>query len=464
MSKLDARPVRLWFAGLALFTGLAGDFWRNLLSWYGFGAIVLLLLAAAIVLLARNRDAVRVGRMPYPLLAFLALATTSIAWSFYPGSTALGIIAQWITTIAALPIALLLTWTELLAVLGRVLRVILALSFLFEFVVAAFIRHPVFPVWVVPDNPGHVSKLLYWSRDLLFSTGKIQGIVGNSSLLAMIALIALIVFAIQLACRSVGLWGWFWVIVALGTIGITRSATIFIAIVAVAILAAAALIVRRAATGRARALSYSAILAVVGLAGALGVVFRSQLLDLLGKSGTLTGRQGIWDAVIALAQQRPAFGWGWVSYWTPWVEPFKHLIVRGGVQVMHAHNAWLDVWLQLGILGLVVFGLLVVSTLVRSWTMATTLPFPEPSFPELVEGRALEPQRPSPSAALARAAWVAMLPLLVLAALLVQSLAESRILVEGGWVLLVVLAVKTKLRPLAIELEAATESAAERSR
>ena len=37
-----------------------------------------------------------------------------------------------------------------------------------------------------------------------------------------------------------------------------------------------------------------------------------------------------------------------------------------------------------------------------------------------------------------------MLPLLISVALLAQSLAESRILVESGWVFLVILAVKTK--------------------
>lgn len=436
MRSLESRTARLWFAGLVLFTGLAGDFWRNLLSWYGFGVIVLVILIGSIVLLVRNRDRVKLSRLPYPLTAFLVLATASIAWSFYPGSSALGVTAQWITTMAALPIALLLSWEELLRVLGWVLRVILGLSFLFEFVVSAFIRHPIFPVWITPDNPHQVAKLLYWSRDLLFSAGKIQGIVGNSSLLAMIALIALIVFAVQLACRSVGLWGWFWLVVALGTIGITRSATIFIGLVGVAIVTAAALIVRQAGTDRARVVRSTAIVAAVFIAAGVGVIFRNQVLELLGKSGTLTGRQGIWDAVIHLAQQRPAFGWGWVSYWTPWVEPFKDLIVRGGVQVMHAHNAWLDVWLQLGILGLVVFGALVVATLVRSWLMATDRIILAPG------------SRGSYS-------WVALLPLLVLTAQLVQSLAESRILIEGGWILLIVFAVKTKLGPLAAEIETA---------
>ncbi|MEO7122645.1 MAG: O-antigen ligase family protein [Lacisediminihabitans sp.] len=436
MSVLDSRRVRLWFAGLVLFTGLAGDFWRNLLTWYGYGVIVLIMVVGAILLLVRHRDQVRPTRMPYPLIAFLLLATASIAWSFYAGSSALGVTAQWITTIAALPVALLLSWQELLTVLGWVLRVILGLSFLFEFIVSAFIRHPVFPVWVTPDNPGHVAKLLYWSRDLLFSAGKIQGIVGNSSLLAMIALIALIVFALQLACRSTGLWGWFWLVVALGTIGITRSATIFIGLVAVLVVAGAALLVRRATSQRDRGIAYGVIVASLVVIGCIGFVFRAPLLHLMGKSTELTGRVDIWNAVIHLAQQRPDFGWGWVSYWTPWVEPFKSLIVKGGVQVMHAHNAWLDVWLQLGILGLVVFGALVLATLVRSWLMATNRVILSPG------------SRGSYS-------WVALLPLLVLTAQLVQSLAESRILIEGGWILLIVFAVKTKLRPLAAEIEAA---------
>ena len=64
------------------------------------------------------------------------------------------------------------------------------------------------------------------------------------------------------------------------------------------------------------------------------------------------------------------FGWGWVSFWPPWVEPFSDLIERGGIIQLHAHEAWLDVWLQLGIVGLVVFGFLVLTTAVRAWLLA----------------------------------------------------------------------------------------------
>ena len=59
------------------------------------------------------------------------------------------------------------------------------------------------------------------------------------------------------------------------------------------------------------------------------------------------------------AQERPVQGWGWVSYWVPWVAPFDTLAFNNGVRQLHAHNAWLDVWMQLGILGLLAFAVVI---------------------------------------------------------------------------------------------------------
>ena len=102
------------------------------------------------------------------------------------------------------------------------------------------------------------------------------------------------------------------------------------------------------------------------------------------------------------------------------------------MQPPHAHDAWLDVWLQLGIVGVVVFGALVLATLVRCWLI---------SVDRIVTGRG-DPGTHS---------WLALVPLLMLTAQLVQSIAESRILLEGGLMLLVIWAVKTKTSPLGLE-------------
>ncbi|HEV7567541.1 MAG TPA: O-antigen ligase family protein, partial [Microbacteriaceae bacterium] len=412
------------FSTLVIFTLLAGDAWRDSISWWGFGVLAVLLVAGSVILFLRLRPLVAWKKLPKTLALFMLVCVISIAWSFYPGATALGVLVQWCTTLVALFLALCLSWEELLRALGSALRWILGLSLLFEFVVAAFVRNPVLPFWT--DYSGHIPQAFYWSRALLFRDGQIQGILGNSNLLSMAALLALVVFGVQYADRTVRRgWGVAWIVIAIVTLALTRSSTVIVATVFTAVVLVFALWTRAARPER-RLPIYLSTVAITGAAVASAITFSGPLLQLLGKSDSLTGRTGIWQTVITLAQQRPAFGWGWVSYWAPWVEPFKQLAVIKGVTYLQAHNAWLDVWLQLGILGLIVFATLVLSTFWRTWFFAVDRP-----------RTSLAEQTPFSA--------ITLLPLLILAALLAQSAAESRMLVEGGWMLLVVISVKTKL-------------------
>jgi O-antigen ligase len=441
MIVFDRSSFRAWFAVFVLFTLFAGDFWRYSVGWIGFGIIASLITAVSIILLVRDYRSGRwrVGHLPYPLLGFMALATVSIFWSFYPGATALGLLTTWMTVIVAVSLAVSVSWPGLLRALGLALRYIIGLSLVFEIVVAVFLRRTVLPLVPAPgidySSYEKIPKLLLWSRNELFDVfdgGKIQGIVGNSSLLGFIALIALIVFSVQLANGSIGrAWGITWLALTLATAFCTRSATITVAIVAVAALVVALIVVRRASTPRRRAVIYWSLSGAV-IALATGAFFlRNSVLAALGKSEDLTGRLDIWSAVIELAQQRPAFGWGWVSYWIPWVAPFDTLAFKSGVRQLHAHNAWLDIWLQLGILGLIVFGALVLSTTARAWLVAIDRPRDFTGKPSAYTASSL-------------------LPILLMAALLIQSLAESRMLVEYGLLMLVVVAVKTRLDVLAV--------------
>lgn len=403
----------------------AGDFWRYLLSWWGWGALAVLIVTLSVVELVRHR--VNPRRLPFLLLAFLAFATASIAWSAYPGAAALGVLLTLATTAVAAFLATCLSWEDVLSTFGTALRWILGLSLLFEFAVAVFVRRPVLPLWVDYSHLDKIPQAFYWSRNLLFEGGRIQGILGNANLLGMVALLALIVFAVRLAARKVSpVWGWLWVAVAVATLALTRSSTVVVAGVVVVLVAAFLLVVRRT-SGRARlAVFVGGIAAAIAL-GVTAYLARGPLLGLLGRSSDLTNRLDIWQTVGELAVQRPVAGWGWVGYWNPWVEPFDDLIVIKGVTYLQAHNAWLDVFLQLGAIGVVLFALLVLGTLVRSWSMAAEL--------SRIRYAPSELRRPENA-----------LPLLLLVALLVQSLAESRLLIEIGFALLVVIAVKTGWR------------------
>jgi O-antigen ligase len=184
---------------------------------------------------------------------------------------------------------------------------------------------------------------------------------------------------------------------------------------AVALLVGAFILLVRRVQGRRRIGVYigGAAVAVGGIA-TVALAWGS-ILHLLGKSSDLTFRTEIWRTVIEKAEARPAGGWGWISYWAPWLDPYKGLVEHGGITYLQAHEAWLDVFLQLGIVGLVVFGLFVLVTLIRAWTTAIDA-------------------APGPG-------LVRLFPLVILVALLVHSLAESRLLIEIGFALLVVVAI-----------------------
>jgi exopolysaccharide production protein ExoQ len=418
------------YATFALFTVLAGQFWRNLLGWWGFAAVAAVVIGGAVALLVAERPEWRWRRVPKSTIAFLLIATLSLAWSYYPAATLLGLAITFSTTLVAVALVLCVPWTRIVRALGGAVKWILALSILFELWVAIFVQEPVAPNFT--DYGDDAPMAFFWSRGLLFQGGPIEGIVGSRNLLGMVALLGLIVFGSRLAAGSIRrAQGIGWLVVAGTVMLLTRSATVILVAVVVLIALGFVMWARKVGPDRRRGV-YWAAAGVLAASVALVLVFWNALLALFGKSEDLTGRLDIWNAVIGLALERPWFGWGWVGYWQPWVEPFEGLAVRNGVEYLQAHNAWLDVWMQLGIVGLLAFASIAIGALWRSWFLAVDRPRDDAG-------------RPLPHSA------AALVPLLLLVALLGQSLAESRILIEGGWLLLIAIAWSTKQRQWAAE-------------
>jgi exopolysaccharide production protein ExoQ len=411
------------FATFVLVTTFAGDMWRDSLSWWGFGGVALAVLVTCIVLLVRARPLPRLRAMPLPLLAFTAICVLSIAWSQYRFESVLGVLIQLSTSVAALTLLVLLSWAEIVQGLGRAFRIILGLSLAFELVVAVVVRQPVMPFFT--DYGPNAPAAFAWTRGELLSGGRIQGVVGNANLLAMVALLGLIVFSLQFVARTVARRdAAIWIAVALLTLTLTGSSTVLVALIMTGIVAALALIARRVGIRGRLVLAGGVVVAAVVGAGIM-VTRTAEVFELLGRSPDLTGRFQIWESVLGLAQQHPVIGWGWIGYWAPWVHPFQGLAVRSGVTYLQAHDAYLDVLLQVGAIGLLVFSCLIVTTYVRSWWAAIDRP----------QHRR---DRVEPYSTLALA------PLLLMTALVIQSLAESRLLYEGNWLLLVVIAVATR--------------------
>src|SRR5690606_10837525 len=104
-------------------------------------------------------------------------------------------------------------------------------------------------------------------------------------------------------------------------------------------------------------------------------------------------------------------------------------IIDHGITVFHAHNMWLDVYLQLGAVGLALMAFIVATLLWRSWFFAVDRPRWD-----------LKADRPFSPLTLA--------PPLITVALLVQGLPESESIMLWGWLLIVLLSFKIKSVPL----------------
>lgn len=368
-------------------------------------------------------------RLPWTALGYGALAAFSVLWSRWPGATVLTWALMAAVTVTALLVSTLLTWQEIARALSTTLKFILGLSLAIELWVALVLRHPLLPNFAeVP--PGKIDPHLYWVRGNLFNDGRIQGVVGNAHSMAMMCLFALIVFGVLYAARvrrRGALIGW--AVLALILLVKAASTTVYLGIAVVLVVLATALVMRAASTPRTRRSVYGvfALVAVVGVVA--GVLLRDRVLELFGKSSDLTGRFEIWDAVWERAITRPVFGNGFSSPWVPWDPAFQGWILNHGLTVFHAHDMWLDVFLQLGIVGVVIMGIAWLALLWRSWFFAVDRP-----RWDLDATRAYSP--------------IALLPLLLTVSLLFEGLAESAPIMLWGWLLLIMLSFKMKAVPL----------------
>ena len=82
-------------------------------------------------------------------------------------------------------------------------------------------------------------------------------------------------------------------------------------------------------------------------------------LSFLGRDTTLTGRTELWPAVLDMIRQRPWLGYGYGGFWLGWEGESAHVWLWNYYELylkpVHAHNGLLDLWLNLGLLGMAIF-------------------------------------------------------------------------------------------------------------
>jgi hypothetical protein len=369
---------------------------RELVGWAGWLAILGgLVVLASLSLLAQREEIEWHGLLPVSLLVFVGWASVSVFWSQYNWATAGSAIYLLSVTMLGIYIALIRDTIQIARAFGDVLRGALLLSLVLEIFSGVLI-----------DSPIHFLAIA-GNLDVL---GPIQGIFGTRNQLGIVTLVAIVTFGTELRTRSVPRN------LAIGSLvlgGLTllfaRSPIAFGTFVVVMLATLALYGLRRVSPERKRVWQFVLLGSTITV-GAIAWAVRTPIINALSASSELNLRLAIWRPIRLLIPTHELEGWGWAGRWWEGIPPFTY--IRDGLQPSGL-NAFLDVWFQVGLIGLFAFVFMVGLAFIRSWLLASR----QRSFVY---------------------AW----PALVLVVLLVTGLAESSLLVEFGWLTFVVCSVK----------------------
>ncbi len=108
-----------------------------------------------------------------------------------------------------------------------------------------------------------------------------------------------------------------------------------------------------------RTLAGAVFLSLAG-SGLFSLAFATANLDVLArwldKDVSLTGRIPLWESLAAVALERPFVGHGWAAAFGGYFSPVHEVWIQSGWEPGDAHNALLQIWLELGLVGVVLFG------------------------------------------------------------------------------------------------------------
>jgi O-antigen ligase len=276
------------------------------------------------------RDPLRMTRVAVGAviaLTLVAWAFASSRWSIHGDISSRRSIALLFTTLFGLYLAARLDWTELVKILAWLFLFLAAGSYLVSLAFPGLGAND-------PIHPGSWNGLWYEKNQM-------GGLMTHGALVCAVAAI------LDPAKRKLWIFG---SVLCIGAVVMTDSTTSLLG-VAVALGTLIAILILRFGGPLALTCVWAGVAgggAFVGLITLAPDLF----FKLIGKDPSLTGRTEIWGAVLHRVELHPWLGYGFGAVWTdPWGPAW---FIRHEVKwnAPTAHNGWLDVLLQLGIVGL----------------------------------------------------------------------------------------------------------------
>lgn len=96
------------------------------------------------------------------------------------------------------------------------------------------------------------------------------------------------------------------------------------------------------------------------------------LTDFLDRDVTLTGRIPLWESLIPVILERPITGHGYKAAFGGWFSPVHDVWLAATWGPKHAHNAVIQIWVDLGLVGVVIFVIQFFRAASRALTVTAT--------------------------------------------------------------------------------------------
>jgi O-antigen ligase len=306
----------------------------------------MLLVVGLIVLVTRSSKTIATLRGNWPIFIYLGYCLASVLWSDFPGVSA----KRWVKAIGDLVMVLIIATDA--DPIGAFKRTISRVGFVLLPASVLFIKY--FPA-------------LGRAYDQYVGTQMNTGVTNNKNLLGVVVLVVSL--------------GAFWCVLdLLRAKDHPNRKRLLLAWLTLLAFGMALLVLANSATARACfalgavllvTTSFSAmrrrpgavhgvILTIVLVAGlAMTVGGTSGIAHALGRKGDLTGRTEIWEVLIPMVPN-PVVGAGFESFWLgPRVEQVRAAFE--GNPLNEAHNGYIEVYLNLGWIGLALIGLMFIS-------------------------------------------------------------------------------------------------------
>ncbi|WP_448383386.1 O-antigen ligase family protein [Desulfosoma sp.] len=285
-----------------------------------------LVFTASVVVTAPGKACRTALRTPL-LWALLFWAALSFLWSEGPDMTLRRTVGVTLTAVYAVALRLRFADEDFLKLLGWTVLVALATSFV---LVAAA------PHWAVMEFPHE---------------GAWNGAFLHKNVLGRIAALGMLFFAfLRWIDDRPALWNGALALAAL-CLWRSQSASSLVLVCALAGMG----IALRELLQRTRWNGPTVLVIALGLAtaGYYAVLNVDLLLHILRRDVTLTGRTPLWSVLLPMLQERFWTGYGFRAFWLGWDGPSAEVYKAMTWFPEHAHNGFLDLWLELGFVGVI---------------------------------------------------------------------------------------------------------------